>query len=110
AIYSVISPEGCAAILWKDSAQADRAAEELRLTAQELREEQIVDQIIREPAGGAHTDYDQTARFLDSALSERLAEAVSCSQEERLARRYSKLRHFGRWGTADKETGPEPSA
>src|SRR5918997_2463349 len=98
-IYSVISPEGCAAILWKDSTKADRAAEGLRLTAQNLFEEGIVDKIIPEPEGGAHNDYDQTARFLDSALSERLAEAVSCSQEDRLTRRYSKLRRFGRWGT-----------
>jgi len=59
-----------------------------------------VDQIISEPPGGAHTDYDQAARFLDAALTERLAEAVSCSQDERLARRYNKLREFGRWGTA----------
>lgn len=99
ATYSVISPEGCAAILWKDSSQADRAAEGLRLTAQHLHEEGIVDKIIQEPEGGAHNDYDQTARYLDSALSERLAEAVSCSQEDRLTRRYSKLRRFGRWGT-----------
>jgi acetyl-CoA carboxylase carboxyl transferase subunit alpha len=106
--YSVITPEGCAAILWKDSTQAPRAAEGLRLTAQHLFKEGVVDKIIREPEGGAHTDYDQTARFLDSALSERLAEAVSCSQEERLTRRYQKLRHFGRWGTADKVAGPTP--
>lgn len=98
-IYSVISPEGCAAILWKDSARADQAAEGLRLTAQHLQEEGIVDKIIPEPEGGAHNDYDQTARYLDSALSERLAEAVSCSQEDRLKRRYNKLRGFGRWGT-----------
>lgn len=98
-IYSVISPEGCAAILWKDSSRADQAAEGLRLTAQHLHEEGIIDKIIPEPEGGAHNDYDQTARFLDSALSERLAEAVSCSQEDRLKRRYSKLRGFGRWGT-----------
>lgn len=104
ATYSVISPEGCAAILWKDSSQADRAAEGLRLTAQHLYDEGIVDKIIPEPEGGAHNDYDQTARYLDSALSERLAEAVSCSQEDRLSRRYSKLRHFGRWGTTDNET------
>ena len=103
--YSVISPEGCAAILWKDSSQADRAAEGLRLTAQHLYDEGIVDKIIREPDGGAHNDYDQTARYLDSALSERLAEAVSCSQEDRLSRRYSKLRRFGRWGT----DGPTPA-
>jgi acetyl-CoA carboxylase carboxyl transferase subunit alpha len=100
AVYSVISPEGCAAILWKDAKLADKAAEGLRLTAQDLYREKIVDQIIKEPTGGAHTDYDQAARFLDAALSERLAEAVSCSQDERLARRYNKLREFGRWGTA----------
>ena len=100
AIYSVISPEGCAAILWKDAKLADRAAEGLRLTAQNLYEEKIVDQIIREPLGGAHTDYDQSARYLDSALSARLAEAVSCGQQERLAKRYRKLRQFGRWGVA----------
>ena len=110
AIYSVISPEGCAAILWKDSSKADRAAEGLRLTAQHLSEEGVVDKIIQEPEGGAHNDYEQTARFLDSALSERLAEAVSCSQEDRLKRRYDKLRAFGRWGTEGKDTGPTPPA
>ena len=100
AVYSVISPEGCAAILWKDAGQAERAAAGLRLTAQNLFQEKIVDQIISEPPGGAHTDYDQAARYLDSALSERLAEAVSSSQEARLAKRYAKLRQFGRWGTS----------
>jgi len=109
ATYSVITPEGCAAILWKDASKADRAAEGLRLTAQHLYAEGIVDKIISEPDGGAHNDYDQTARYLDSALSERLAEAVSCTQEERLSRRYRKLRQFGRWGTADKEAGPTPA-
>jgi acetyl-CoA carboxylase carboxyl transferase subunit alpha len=106
ATYSVITPEGCAAILWKDSSRADQAAEGLRLTAQHLFEEGIIDKIIPEPDGGAHNDYDQTARFLDSALSERLAEAVSCSQEDRLKRRYNKLRGFGRWGTDGKDTAP----
>jgi acetyl-CoA carboxylase carboxyl transferase subunit alpha len=105
-IYSVITPEGCAAILWKDSAMAEQAAEGLRLTAQHLYDEEIVDQIIREPDGGAHNDYDQTARYLDSALSERLAEAVSCTQDERLGRRYNKLRHFGRWGVMDNQGNP----
>ena len=110
ATYSVITPEGCAAILWKDSAQAPRAAEELCMTAQHLFAEGLVDKIIPEPEGGAHNDYEKAARFLDSALSERLAEAVSCSQDERLTRRYRKLRAFGRWGTADEPTNPKPSA
>lgn len=108
-IYSVITPEGCAAILWKDSAMAEQAAEGLRLTAQHLYDEGIVDQIIREPDGGAHNDYDQTARYLDSALSERLAEAVSCTQDERLGRRYNKLRRFGRWGVMDNQGNPRPA-
>ena len=99
AIYSVISPEGCAAILWKDSGKADRAAEGLRLTAQDLAAEKIVDQIVPEPVGGAHADHDQAARFLDAVLSERLAEAANWTQEERLAKRHDKLRQFGRWGT-----------
>ena len=107
ATYSVITPEGCAAILWKDSSRADQAAEGLRLTAQHLFEEGIIDKIIPEPDGGAHNDYDQTARYLDSALSERLAEAVSCSQEDRLKRRYKKLRGFGRWGTDEPQRTKE---
>jgi len=101
ATYSVITPEGCAAILWKDSKQADQAAARLRLTAQHLFKEGIVDQIIDEPAEGAHTDHDAAARYLDAALTRQLAEAVSLSQEERLFRRYSKLRKFGRWGAAE---------
>ena len=105
ATYSVITPEGCAAILWKDSSRANQAAEGLCLTAQHLFAEGIVDKIIPEPEGGAHNDYDQTARYLDSALSEQLAEAVSCSQEDRLKRRYTKLRGFGRWGTDEPQKG-----
>jgi acetyl-CoA carboxylase carboxyl transferase subunit alpha len=104
AVYSVISPEGCAAILWKDAKLADQAATGLKLTAQDLYAEKIVDKIIPEPEGGAHNDYDKAARFLDAALTERLAEAVSCSPDERLTRRYKKLREFGRWGTAEPNT------
>ncbi len=101
AIYSVISPEGCAAILWKDSSQAARAAEELRLTASELKAEGIVDQVIAEPKGGAQNSYDEAARLLDVVLCERLAEASTHSPEQRLTRRYQKLRHLGKWGTSD---------
>src|SRR5438067_6722541 len=100
-IYSVISPEGCAAILWKDSSQAARAAEELRLTAEDLHHEEIVDQVIEQPDGGAQNSYDEAARLLDVALSARLAESSTHTMEERLTRRYQKLRHLGKWGTSD---------
>lgn len=101
AIYSVISPEGCAAILWKDSSQAARAAEELRLTASDLKKEGIVDQVIDEPKGGAQNSHDEAARLLDITLSERLAESSTHNVEDRLTRRYQKLRQLGKWGTSE---------
>lgn len=101
AIYSVISPEGCAAILWKDSAQAPRAAEGLKLTAQDLLAEGLVDQVINEPEGGAHKSHDETAKLLDAALCSKLAESASSNQQERLSRRYAKLREMGKWGTME---------
>ena len=102
-IYSVISPEGCAAILWKDSSQAARAAEELRLTAEDLLSQGIVDQVISEPEGGAQASHDEAARLLDIALCARLAESASHSVQERLASRYRKLRQIGIWGTNEAE-------
>src|SRR3989454_329468 len=101
AIYSVISPEGCAAILWKDSGQATRAAAELKLTAEDLLREGLVDEVIKEPAGGAHKSYDEAARLLDTVLCSRLAESASNNSQERLTRRYKKLREMGKWGTSD---------
>lgn len=100
AIYSVISPEGCAAILWKDSSQAARAAEGLRLTAPDLKKEGIVDQVVDEPKGGAQNSHDEAARLLDITLCERLAESSTLNVEERLTRRYQKLRQLGKWGTS----------
>ena len=105
AIYSVISPEGCAAILWKDSSQAARAAEGLKLTAKDLEAEGIVDQVIGEPKGGAQNSYDEAARLLDMALSSRLAESSTYSAEQRLTRRYQKLRQLGKWATGDGNAG-----
>src|SRR5437870_1804017 len=98
-IYSVISPEGCAAILWKDSSQAARAAAELRLTAEDLLWHGIVDQVVREPDGGAHTSHDEAARLLEAALSTRFAESITHNLEQRLSRRYRKLRQMGKWET-----------
>lgn len=105
AIYSVISPEGCAAILWKDSGQAARAAEELRLTALDLKKEGIVDQVIDEPKGGAQNSYDEAARLLDVVLCEKLAESSTQNPEQRLTRRYQKLRELGKWGTSEGAAG-----
>ena len=78
-----------------------RAAEELRLTAEDLHHEGIVDQVIDEPEGGAQTSHDETARLLDSVLCARLAESATSKVEERLTRRYEKLRQLGKWGTSD---------
>ena len=94
-VYSVITPEGCAAILWKDSGQAVRAAESLKLTARDLLDLKIIDRIVPEPAGGAHVSVDETAALLSAALDESLREVISMSTEERLRRRYSKLRALG---------------
>lgn len=95
AIYSVISPEGCAAILWKDAAEAGQAAQALKLTAGDLQGLGIVDRIVREPGEGAHTSHEEAARALDKALHEDLEEVRRLSSAERLARRYQKIRALG---------------
>lgn len=95
AVYSVITPEGCAAILWKDAAEAPRAAESLRLTAHDLEQLGIVDRIVPEPASGAHTSLRETADTLSEVLEESLSEASTWNAEERLLRRYKKLRALG---------------
>jgi acetyl-CoA carboxylase carboxyl transferase subunit alpha len=100
AVYSVISPEGCAAILWKDAQLADRAANSLRLTAEDLLRLNLIDATVEEPEGGAHNGHDETAQLLDVVLSQRLAEAVSQTVSFRMQRRYERLREYGRWGIA----------
>jgi acetyl-CoA carboxylase carboxyl transferase subunit alpha len=97
-IYSVISPEGCAAILWKDSSLASVAAGGLRLTAEDLYGLGLIDGVVAEPHGGAHADYDETARILDTYLSENLRELNAYTKRQRLSLRYQKLREFGKWG------------
>jgi acetyl-CoA carboxylase carboxyl transferase subunit alpha len=98
AIYSVISPEGCAAILWKDSSQADRAATSLKLTAEDLLKEELVDVIVKEPAGGAHVDHDMAAEILNSVLEERLKKLMALTHRQRIVERYRKLQRYGKWG------------
>jgi acetyl-CoA carboxylase carboxyl transferase subunit alpha len=95
AYYSVISPEGCAAILWKDASRKEEASKALRLTAQDLLRLRIVDEIIAEAEGGAHHNYEQTAYNLKNALLKNLEELSALSLEELLRRRYAKFRKLG---------------
>ncbi len=98
AIYSVIPPEGCAAILWRDSGRKVEATEALKITAPDLLKMGIVDEIVPEPAGGAHNDPAKAAALLDRALATALAQVAAEQNETRLARRYEKFRNMGRLG------------
>lgn len=95
AYYSVISPEGCAAILWKDRAAAPKAAEALRITANHLLSLGLVDRVVPEPLGGAHTAPETTAKTLGAILSEELDALLKLDSKARLASRYKKFRGFG---------------
>ena len=103
AVYSVIPPEGCAAILWRDSARKVEAADALKLTAPDLLSRNIIDEIVPEPAGGAHTDPAGAAALLDQVLSRALADVSALSSAERLERRYEKFRTMGRLGQEFEE-------
>jgi acetyl-CoA carboxylase carboxyl transferase subunit alpha len=96
-IYSVISPEGCAAILWKDAGMAREAAKALRMTTQDLREFGVIDEVVPEPEGGAHTDHPEAARLLGEVLARELEEVSALSVDERLRERYDKFRRMGRF-------------
>jgi len=95
AYYSVISPEGCAAILWKDSSKAPEAAEVLKLTASDLLERGIIDEIILEPLGGAHRDPQKMAATIKDVINKNLKELKAISSEELLKLRYKKFRNMG---------------
>ena len=96
-IYSVISPEGCASILWKTSERAADAAEALGITAHRLKALGMVDKIISEPVGGAHRDTKQMAAFLKRALTDALRQVVDLQPKELLQRRYERLQAYGRF-------------
>lgn len=93
--YSVISPEGCAAILWKDGNRAEEAARCLRMTAPELLSLKVIDEVIEEPPGGAHQDHDGAARRLEAAIARHLAELDRLSPEQVADDRYRKFRAMG---------------
>ncbi len=93
--YSVISPEGCASILWKSADKAAVAAEAMGITAERLKQAGVVDEIIKEPLGGAHRDYDAVSASIKSALKSSLNILQQLSIDELLKQRYAKLRSFG---------------
>jgi acetyl-CoA carboxylase carboxyl transferase subunit alpha len=95
AYYSVISPEGCAAILWKDRAYAPQAASALKMSAQDLRELHLVDDIIPEPMGGAHHDWETAAQAVKKAVLKQLKTLGDLSPSELVDKRYEKFRAFG---------------
>ncbi|MBM3766866.1 MAG: acetyl-CoA carboxylase carboxyltransferase subunit alpha [Acidobacteria bacterium] len=95
AIYSVISPESCAAIIWRDAGKAELAADALRLTAPDLLQLGLIDGVIPEPAGGAHTNWDGAAANLKAAIERALAELAPMSAAELIEHRYEKFRKMG---------------
>ena len=103
AIYSVISPEGCASILWKENTEEARskAAAALKLTAPDLKRLGVIDELIEEPKGGAHTDWDGAAEILSEALKRNLDELRSLPVDQLLQGRYEKFRAMGVWGEGE---------
>jgi acetyl-CoA carboxylase carboxyl transferase subunit alpha len=91
-VYSVISPEGCASIMWRDASKRDLAAQAMHITAPDLLGFGIIDAIVPEPEGGAHTDHAKTAEILGKVLAENLAELRKLSTAEMLDARYEKFR------------------
>jgi acetyl-CoA carboxylase carboxyl transferase subunit alpha len=109
-VYSVIPPEGCAAILWRDANKKVEAADALKITAPDLIALGLVDAIIPEPTGGAHNDIDAATALVDQALSQALADVQKLSVRERLDRRYEKFRRMGSEGDAFIDTAEPPAA
>ena len=101
AVYSVIPPEGCAALLWRDTNMKVRAAEALKITAPDLLGLGIIDEIVKEPVGGAHTDPAAAGQLLDAALSRTLADLAAVPADRRLDLRYEKFRAMGRVGLVE---------
>jgi acetyl-CoA carboxylase carboxyl transferase subunit alpha len=93
--YSVISPEGCASILWKSAEKAPQAAEAMGVSAGQIKELGLINQIVNEPLGGAHRDYDGMAAHLKATLKQQLSQLTSLSTEELLSQRYERLMSFG---------------
>lgn len=103
AIYSAISPNGAASILWKDASKADQAAEAMKITAADLLEMEVIEEIVPEPKGGAHRDYEATAAAIKDALWRHLQELTQMNSVELKDDRYRKFRKIGEFAEAQQE-------
>lgn len=101
AIYSVISPNGAASILWKDASRADEAAEAMKITAKDLLEFEIIEEIIPEPQGGAHRNYEEQSNTIAKAIAKHLNELEQMTAEELIEDRYLKFRKIGHFRMAE---------
>ncbi len=117
AYYSVISPEGCAAILWRDASRAPEAAAAMCIASRDLKRFELIDEIITEPVGGAHKDPEAMGRILGEVLARALDELCAVPIDDLLARRYERLRAIGQWEEATEDRlreilspPPEPAA
>lgn len=102
-VYSVITPEGCASILWRDARRAEEAATAMKITATDLMGFELIDEIVPEPPGGAHVDHDATVAAVGSVVERQLAELVELSPEALAAGRHAKFRNMGRLGREFEE-------
>jgi acetyl-CoA carboxylase carboxyl transferase subunit alpha len=105
-VYSVISPEGCASILWRDPSRAEEAATAMKITAQDLEAVGLVDAIIPEPAGGAHVSHEALFENVDVVLQKQLEELRGLDHEALVEGRYRKFRDMGRLGKEFLEVAP----
>jgi acetyl-CoA carboxylase carboxyl transferase subunit alpha len=105
-VYSVISPEGCASILFRDPSRAEEAAMAMKITAPDLKRLELVDEVIPEPPGGAHMDHEQIFRSVDDVLKRQLEELSALSPKELIEDRYQKFRNMGRLGKEFEEAAP----
>jgi len=103
-VYSVITPEGCASILWRDAGRAEEAATAMKITASDLKALDVIDEVVPEPPGGAHTDHEQTFANLDGVIERQLRELRASSGPDLVRSRYTKFRNMGRLGREFIET------
>ncbi len=108
AVYSVISPEGCAAILWRDAARKKEAAAALKMTAKDLLRLGVIEEIVPEPIGAAHANVEETVGFLEAAIERHLSDLERLPPEELLRRRHEKFRHLGQFEERLDGAAPAP--